>query len=214
MVYRLRNIQNNTIEDLKRKTINDYKFITYQYSISLIIGNIHLFSPVYLLEKDETKKHAFKYNLISFIFGWWSVPYGPTNTIVSIKNNLKGGVDVTKDIMVNLDEKSLENKKVKIETIYSIFKHAKKDIENDFIKSIKKTSGIISNQDIYLAQYTNTNSSYYVIGFEKIPETSINELTKNLRKIFYSHVQIDIFELNKNDELDLKLTELGKKIKY
>ncbi|MGB1042698.1 MAG: hypothetical protein ACPGU6_04835 [Tenacibaculum sp.] len=215
MVYRLKNIEGHNIEDLKNKIDKKtHRFITYPYSISLIIGNINLFSPVYFLESKNTKKHTLKYNLISFFLGWWSIPFGPSNTIKSIKTNTKGGVDVTEDIMLNINNSSLESKKVKIEEIYSFFKHPQKSTEKDFIKSIKKTQSLVSSKEIYIGQYTNTNEFSYTIGFEEISNESKDELMLNLRKYFYKHVNIEIIQIDKENQFDQRLIELGKKIRY
>lgn len=214
MVYRLKNIDELKIEDLKKSINRGYRFITYPYSISLIVGNLNLFSPVYFLNKEETKKHTLKYNLISSILGWWSIPNGPTNTINSIKTNIRGGVDVTDDIMLNLTEDSLKSKKVKIEYIYTIFKKPEKSTEKDFIKSIKKTRGIITNQNIYLGRYINTEGFYYLLGFDNISESSKQELLTHLRKIFHNHVHIEIIKINPNDDVHQRLTEMGALLKY
>ena len=166
MVHRLKNIEGHSIEGLKtRVDKKTHRFITYPYSISLIIGNINLFSPVYFLESENTKKHTLKYNLISFFLGWWSIPFGPSNTLKSIKTNTK-------------------------------------------------TKSLIASQEIYLGQYTNTNEFSYTIGFEEISDESKDELMLNLRKNFYKHVNIEIIQINKENEFDQRLTELGKKIRH
>ncbi|CAL2102538.1 conserved protein of unknown function [Tenacibaculum sp. 190130A14a] len=215
MIYRLKNIEGYNVDEIKNKASNKtHKFITYQYSISLIVGNIHVCSPVYFLKSNEVKKHTLRYNFISILFGWWSIPYGPSNTITSIKTNSNGGIDVTNDVILNLSEQSLDSKKVKIEQIYSYFKHPKKSTEKDFIKSLRQTKGLVSNQNIYLGQYTNTDDFSYTIGFENISIDSQKDLIKNLRKYFYEHVHIEVIQIDKENEFDQRLIELGKRLNY
>lgn len=209
MVTRLKNIEGLNLQSLQRRIDNGYRFIVYQYSISLIFGNVHLASPAYLLKEDEFKKQGKIYTFISLIFGWWSIPDGPSNTLESIKTNIKGGVDVTKDILHNLTKDSLNLKKVKIEQVYTIFKSPQKSIVKNFIKSINKTEGLAKSQKIYLGRFINTNASSYFILFEKISELEISELLKHLREIYYEHVEIEILELNKEDEIHQRLIEQG-----
>ncbi|WP_299834778.1 hypothetical protein [uncultured Tenacibaculum sp.] len=211
LTCKLKNVDNLDIQSLQRRIENGHRFIVYQYSISLIVGNIFTASPAYLLKKEDQKKHTFKYSLLSFIFGWWSLD-GVTNTLKSLKTNSKGGLDVTEDIMLNLDNISLKARKVKIEELYTIFKQPSKAILKDFTKSINNIIGLNTDQNIYLGQYLNTEGSSYFITFENISETSQEDLMKELRKIFYDHVHIDISEINDQDEVTNKLIEQGIKL--
>ena len=105
MTCRLRNIDDLSIQSLERRVDNGYRFIVYSYSVSLLF-NISYVSPAYLLRKEDVKKHTLKYNTLSSILGWWSLQ-GIPNTINSLKTNMKGGIDVTEDIMINLNQDSL-----------------------------------------------------------------------------------------------------------
>lgn len=72
------------------------KLIVYQYCISVGIMTFNRRSAIYLIKNDEsTLIKGLKYSLISFIFGWWGVPFGPIYTVSSISTNFKGGNDVT-----------------------------------------------------------------------------------------------------------------------
>ena len=146
------------------------------------------------------------------VFGWWSIPFGPTNTINSIKTNLKGGIDITEDIMLNLTSKSLESKKLRVEELYTIFSPVHKSTRKDFLKAIDKTKGIY-NQNIYLGKYLNTEETCYFIGFESIMEESCDELNKTLRKIFSDHVLIEILEIDSENDIHTRLISQGEKLK-
>lgn len=39
------------------------------------------------------------FTMISALFGWWGLPFGPKYTLESIRTNLKGGKDVTDEVM-------------------------------------------------------------------------------------------------------------------
>ncbi|CAM1356633.1 hypothetical protein [Tenacibaculum halocynthiae] len=215
MKYRLslRNIENLSKDNVQERINKGYRFIIYPYCISLVISNINAVSPAFFLSpKDDRKKQGFIYNVISLIFGWWSIPYGPSDTINSVKTNLKGGIDITDDVMINLTNDSLNSKKLKIEQLFTIFSSVQKSTKKNFLKAIDKTNGI-NNQDIYIGKYINTEATYYFLAFESISDEVVEKLKKNLRKIFYDHVLIEIMEIDKEDEIHLKLMNQGEKLK-
>jgi len=39
------------------------------------------------------------YTILSLLFGWWGIPWGPKHTVESIRTNLRGGKDVTDEVM-------------------------------------------------------------------------------------------------------------------
>lgn len=40
--------------------------------------------------------------IISVLFGWWGIPFGPKYTIESIRTICKGGKDVTDEVMATV----------------------------------------------------------------------------------------------------------------
>ncbi|WP_075344369.1 hypothetical protein [Tenacibaculum agarivorans] len=211
LVCKLKNVDDLNMQSLQKRIDNGYRFVVYQYSISLIAGNIFTVSPAYLLKKEDTKKHTLKYNLLSSILGWWSLN-GVTNTLKSLKTNSRGGIDVTEDIILNLNRDSLLSKKVKIKELHTIFRKPDKSTIKDFVKSIDKTKSINIDQNIYLGRYLNTESFSYFIAFDTISETNKKELMTSLRKVFYKHVHIEILKINPKDEITQKLTQQGFKL--
>jgi hypothetical protein len=76
------------------------KFVHYQYVISFIIGTTKSQSELKLIKQGQSAfLHSFWYNLSTLLFGWWGVPSGPSTTIKALRTNLKGGVDVTNQIL-------------------------------------------------------------------------------------------------------------------
>jgi hypothetical protein len=39
------------------------------------------------------------YTLFTLAAGWWGIPFGPIFSVMALFNNLKGGKDVTKEVM-------------------------------------------------------------------------------------------------------------------
>ena len=99
----IRNIEGLTIEDLNREIDNGGRFIFYQYTISVLILTFKRSSDIYFVRTDEkSATKGLPYTLLSAVFGWWGIPWGPIYTIQTIINNIKGGKDVTQQVMASL----------------------------------------------------------------------------------------------------------------
>lgn len=97
---RIKNIGGLSAQNLQDEVKHGGKFIYFDYTISLIVLTFKKTSGVYLIRRNEnvfTKGLVF--TLISLLFGWWGLPFGPKYTINSIRTNLKGGKEVTDEVM-------------------------------------------------------------------------------------------------------------------
>jgi hypothetical protein len=76
------------------------KFVVFQYCYSLLIVTFRRVSPVYFICAGESGiLHGMRYSLIAFLLGWWGFPWGPVFTVGSLFNNLKGGINVTGEVV-------------------------------------------------------------------------------------------------------------------
>jgi|SRR5215470_4324533 len=72
------------------------KFVTYYYCISIIIMTFRRGSHIYFIKAGESPlSKGLPWTLLSLLFGWWGIPWGPIWTIQSIAVNFRGGKDVT-----------------------------------------------------------------------------------------------------------------------
>jgi hypothetical protein len=79
------------------------KFVMYQYCISILILTFKRSSNVYFIRHDENSVvKGLPITLLSLLLGWWGIPWGPIYTIQSIWVNLKGGRDVTQELMPSM----------------------------------------------------------------------------------------------------------------
>lgn len=86
---------------------NGAKFRIYSYTISLFFTiTLKRLSPAILILDNEGNAYQKKYNNLTRCFGWWCIPWGPIHSIKSIRTNKSGGLDVTADILLNLDEEA------------------------------------------------------------------------------------------------------------
>jgi hypothetical protein len=79
------------------------KFVMYQYCISLLIITFKRPTNVYFIRQEESAVvKGLPFTLLSFLLGWWGIPWGPIYTIQSIWVNFKGGKDVTNEVIASM----------------------------------------------------------------------------------------------------------------
>jgi hypothetical protein len=99
-LMKIKNIDGLSAEDLQREEESGGRFIYYAFTISLLVVTFKRTSGVYLIRKQENAvKKGLPFTIISALFGWWGIPFGPKYTLQSIRTNLKGGKDVTEEVM-------------------------------------------------------------------------------------------------------------------
>jgi hypothetical protein len=97
---KIKNIDGLSATDLKDAVDKGGRFLYFPYTISFIIVTFKWTSGVYLVRKDESsRRKGFRFTLASFLLGWWGIPWGPKFTMQSMFTNLKGGKDVTAEVM-------------------------------------------------------------------------------------------------------------------
>ncbi len=76
------------------------KFVVFEYTISVLIMTFKRGSDVHFIKHGEgTFGKALPYILLTFLFGWWGIPWGPIYSIGSLVTDLGGGKDVTQEIL-------------------------------------------------------------------------------------------------------------------
>ena len=100
---RIKNIAGLSAKDLQQESELGARFIYFTFTISLIVITLKRTSGVYLIRTNENVViKGIPYTLLSFFFGWWGIPFGPKFTMESIRTNLKGGKDVTDEVMATV----------------------------------------------------------------------------------------------------------------
>lgn len=203
-----------SLEELRKEIENGSRFVTFQYCISLVFAvTLRRFSPAILIKSNEQfLKYKRKYNLISFIFGWWGVPWGPIYTTKSQQINNKGGIDVTEDIMLNITEEGLIENEIELKLTNNLFckpdKWDKKAFLKAFLSEFERDYNI---KQLVVGLFINTEEDtapFYTIGlkvdnnYEKYIEPLKNALNTQFRKNTY----FEFVDLTKNEE-NLRLLE-------
>ena len=97
---KIKNIDGLTATDLQQQVSDGGRFVYFAYTISLIIVTFRDVSGVYLIRSGEnTAGKSFLFTIVSFLIGWWGIPWGPKYTMQALRTNWQGGKDVTDDVM-------------------------------------------------------------------------------------------------------------------
>lgn len=97
---KINNIEGLSAYDLQKEAEKGGKFVYYAFTVSLLVITFKRTSGVYLIRSGESKiNKGWPFTIISLLFGCWGIPYGPKYTMESIRTNLRGGKDVTDEVM-------------------------------------------------------------------------------------------------------------------
>lgn len=81
------------------------KFIAYQYCISLVFVTFKRFSNIYFVRAGKSgAAQMAMYSGISLLLGWWGIPWGPIYTVGALITNLRGGKDLTQQVVASLHQ--------------------------------------------------------------------------------------------------------------
>lgn len=79
------------------------RLIVYSYCLSAVVLTVKRPTGIHLIRGGlSPAAGSWPYVLLSLVFGWWGIPWGPIYTVECIYRNLSGGVDVTDEVMAAL----------------------------------------------------------------------------------------------------------------
>ncbi|WP_339313996.1 hypothetical protein [Paenibacillus sp. FSL M7-0896] len=83
------------------------KFVIYTYCFSVVLMTFRRSSDIYFIKAGEgSVKKGLKYTLLTFLVGWWGIPWGPIYSIGAFITNFKGGKDVTNEVLAALSNQN------------------------------------------------------------------------------------------------------------
>jgi hypothetical protein len=87
-------------EQLNEELRKGGRFVLYQYCISILVMSFKRSSNVYFVPAGQSGVgKGVPYTLISLVAGWWGIPWGPIWTLGTAFSNLRGGTDVTSQVV-------------------------------------------------------------------------------------------------------------------
>jgi len=100
---KINGVEGMTVAQVKAEVAGGGKFVVFQYCISILVMTFKRGSNIYFIGPGESALGAsLGYTLLSLLLGWWGIPWGPIHTVGSVFTNLKGGKDVTQEILAVL----------------------------------------------------------------------------------------------------------------
>ncbi len=216
MKYQLLFNEPTSIERVIKQVENGARFVLYYYWLSLLVVTLTRLSPaIWILSDESHKRYRNKYNLLTAIFGWWTIPCGPLGTAESIRSNNKGGFDVSEDIILNINELHLESGKIDLIEANLIFtkpdnwdlkayeKAFSSDIGRDLLVS-KIVAGVFLN--------TGNQDTKRTIGIEvkKDFDGYVENMKAVLWKAFGKGAPFMFIDLSEKTEMSDLLQKRGK----
>lgn len=203
------------LQALEAEIARGGRFLLFPYCISLGAVSLKRMSPaIFVPAEADPAPHRRKYNLLSCLFGWWGVPWGPLRTIACIRTNNSGGIDVTGDIMLNIDAAAFDRGFVNLRHSYTIFEKPDTADQKAFLKAMAKLPAGSGLRQLVAGLYLDTEDGvapYYIIGVDSddLFENHRATLTRLLRTQFYRHVRFEFIALEAGNTLAMRLREQG-----
>jgi len=105
----IKKIDGLSIQEIRNEVDKGAKFVHFTYCISLLVVTFRRSSSVYFVKSGESSiKYGWPFLIISFILGWWGIPWGPVYTIGAIFSAFSGK-KVTEEIMSQLEAEEARN---------------------------------------------------------------------------------------------------------
>jgi hypothetical protein len=103
-------IEGMTPKQIGDEIDNGAKFVIYSYCISVIILTFRRRSDIYFIKPGQNSvAKGLEWTLLTFLLGWWGIPWGPIYSIGALSTNLSGGKNVTDQIRTSLNIHELVN---------------------------------------------------------------------------------------------------------
>lgn len=204
MEIKLANSYQYSFEEVMLAKDSGAKFVTYQWFVPLpLFRPSRRLSKVYYIPSNKSaSSYAWKFNVISLIIGWWGLPWGPIFVFRSIRLNNSGGVDVTKDIYLNINKSSYKNGRLLIKSTTAEYLHPSRTDIKEYTKVFKNLleEGVILDAPI-IGMNLNTEDNeepFLLIGFDEPIEEIEHIITAAIYKRFFKHTRFELINLNGN----------------
>lgn len=107
---KIRGMENMASDQVNFELQRGGKFVFFQYCLSLLVVTFKRSSDIYFIRYGEsTTSKSIPFTLLSVVAGWWGIPWGPIYTIQSLVTNLKGGKDVTKEVVASFNKRAAQS---------------------------------------------------------------------------------------------------------
>lgn len=99
----LKNIEGLSVNEIEHELSKGAKFVVFEYCFSIILMTFKRGSDIYFIKAGEsTLKYSIGFSLITLLLGWWGIPWGPIYSIGALYSNLRGGKDITQEVLSSM----------------------------------------------------------------------------------------------------------------
>lgn len=79
------------------------RFVLFSYCVSVVLLTLKRPTSVYYVPAGEQAVvRSLPWTVLTLLLGWWGFPWGPIHTLGALVENLRGGTDVTREVMAQL----------------------------------------------------------------------------------------------------------------
>ena len=97
---KVRGIEGLTLAEMIDEVRRGARFVVFAWSVGIGVASVRRASAVHFVRPGTHAlwKHL-GHTLLTAVLGWWAIPRGPRCTISCLKQNLRGGEDVTAGVL-------------------------------------------------------------------------------------------------------------------
>jgi hypothetical protein len=101
---KIKGVEGMTVSSVRAEVANGARFVAFNYCISALVITFKRSSDIYFIRAGEgTFSAGIGYTLLSLVFGWWGIPWGPIYTIEALIVNTRGGRDLTSQVLASMN---------------------------------------------------------------------------------------------------------------
>ena len=92
-------LNGHSAAELHREAEKGARFVYYTFTLSLLVTTLKRNSGIYMIRPGESRvKKGLPFTVLTFLLGWWAIPFGPKHTVEALRTNIKGGKDITDEV--------------------------------------------------------------------------------------------------------------------
>lgn len=96
----VRGLEGLSPEEIRAEMARGARFVVFDWCVSFVVVTLRRTSEVHFIRAGQSAVlRSLPYTAVSLVLGWWGIPWGPLCTVQSVATNLRGGRDVTPDLL-------------------------------------------------------------------------------------------------------------------
>lgn len=90
--------------DLRRLLIGSHRCVRFEFCVSVVVVTFQYRTAAHLTDSRRSRfLYGLAYSVMALAFGPWGVPWGPVLTARAVWANLRGGEDVTAQVLSRIE---------------------------------------------------------------------------------------------------------------